>query len=153
MMPAAEADSIARTFGDGVRQVFTTGAAAATGLPAMYTPDAQLFDETETTYTGHDAIARGFSQGMPPGATLDIRSTGAVGSGDLVVDMGSYTFSVPNPQGGAPIQMQGRYMVALQRTEDGSWKIVRQIGDAIGIGGAAPTGPPPPAADTANRAR
>ena len=142
MMPSGEADSIARALGQTVQTIFTHGAAAGTELAATYAPDARLSDVTETTSSGHDAIARSFAQGMPPGASIDIRSSGAIGSGDLVVDMGTYTFSMPNPEGGAPMQMRGRYMIALQRMSDGSWKIVRQIDDAVGIGGAVTGGAP-----------
>jgi ketosteroid isomerase-like protein len=111
-------------------------------MPALYTPDAVLSDESEMTHAGQAAIARAFAQGTPPGSTIDIRSSGAIGSGDLIVDMGNYTFRMPNPQGGPAVSMNGRYLVVLQRLDDGSWKIARQMTDVVGIGGAMPAGPP-----------
>lgn len=145
MMANDEAESIARGVRQSVTLVLQSGERAATDMPGLYTPDAVLSDESEVTHAGNPQIARSFAQGMPPGATIDIRSTGAIGSGDLVVDMGNYTLTMPNPQGGAPMTMNGRYLVALQRMSDGSWKIVRQLTDAVGIGGALPAGPPQPA--------
>ena len=142
MMPSGEADSIARALREVVQAAFTRGAGAGPALAATYAPDARLSDVNEVTISGHEAIAQSFAQGMPPGASIDIRSSGAIGSGDLVVDMGTYTFSMPNPEGGIPVKMRGRYMIALQRMSDGSWKVVRQIDDAVGNSGAA--GAPPP---------
>ena len=143
MMAAGEADSIAGMVREAVMATFGTGPQAASGMPALYTQDAVLSDVTEQTHSGNAAIARWFAQGMPPGASISIRSTGATGSGDLVVDMGTYTFSAPDPRGGPPMEMRGRYMIAIQQMSDGSWKIVRQIDDAMGIGGAVSAGPPP----------
>ena len=148
MMPASEVDSIARSVREAAAAALASGPQAATTMPELYTPDAVLSDESEVTHAGHAQIARAFAQGTPPGATIDIRSSGAIGSGDLVVDMGNYRFSMPNPQGGAAITMNGRYLVVLQRMNDDSWKIVRQLTDVVGIGGAMPSGPPP-ASDSA----
>ena len=69
---------------------------------------------------------------MPPGTSIDIRSIGAIGSGDLVVDMGTYTFSMSDSAGGSAQQMHGRYLIVIQRMDDGSWKIVRQVENPIG---------------------
>ena len=149
MMPATEADSIASAVRRHVTTILASGAQAATTMPAVYTADAVLSDESEATHAGQAAIARAFAQGIPPGATIDIRSTSVIGSGDLVVDMGTYTFTMPNPQGGAAMPMNGRYLVVLQRMTDGSWKIARQLTDVVGIGGAMPGGPPPAAGDSA----
>lgn len=144
MMANDEAESIARGVRQRVTAILQSGTQAATDMPSVYSVDAVLSDESETTWAGNAQIARAFAQGMPPGASIDIRSTGARGSGDLVVDMGTYTVNMPNPQGGSPIAMHGRYLVVLQRMSDGSWKIVRQLTDATGIGGALPAGPPQP---------
>ncbi len=154
VMAHDESESIAHGMRQSVTTVLQSGAQAVTGMPALYTPDAVLSDESETTYAGREQIARAFSQGLPPGATIDIRATSRpVGSGDLVVDMGTYRVTMPNPQGGPDIAMNGRYLVVLQRTEDDSWKIVRQITDVVGTGGALVDGPPAPvdsvAADSA----
>ena len=150
MMANDEAESISRHMREQVTALVQSGAAAATGLPALYAPDAVLSDETETTHSGNARIARAYAHAMPPGASIDIRSEGVIGSGDLVVDMGHYTFSMPGPQG-TPTRVNGRYLVVLQRMADDSWKIVRELTDAVGMGGALPPGPPP--ADTAPTTR
>ncbi len=150
MMPAPEADSIARGMAQAVTDAIASGRQAATDLPALYAPDAVLSDESEQSYAGQGAITRAFAQGIPAGASIDIRSESVIGSGDLVVDMGHYTFSMPNPQGGARMDMRGRYLVVLQRMDDGSWKIARQLTDAVGMGGAI-TGGPPASSDTVAR--
>lgn len=126
MMSAAEADAALNQVRPQYIQTFASGARAATGLPALYTPDAVYSDPDEVTHAGHAAIREAFEEGVPAGATLRVRSFGAVGSGDLVVDMGAYTVEIPQA-GGAPTQENGRYMIAIQRTDDGSWKVVRHL--------------------------
>ena len=44
MMPSSQADSIAGAIRDATTAAFATGAAAATGIPALYAPDAVLSD-------------------------------------------------------------------------------------------------------------
>ena len=137
MMPAARADSIARLIRDATTAAFATGPGAATGIPALYAPDAVLSDASNETHAGHAAITRAYTEGMPPGASIEIASAGAIGSGDLVVDMGTYTFRMPNPAGGPPIEVPGRYLGAIQRMDDGSWKVVRMVENPIGPGADA----------------
>ena len=117
-------------------QTFATGARAATGLPALYTPDAVYSDPDGETYSGQAAIRRAFEEGVPTGSTIRLESFGAVGSGDLVVDMGGYTVETPQ-DGGAPLVENGRYMVAIQRMDDGTWKIVRHLSSQQGPGAQA----------------
>ena len=142
MMPAGQADSIARLVRDATTAAFASGAAAATAIPATYAQDAVLSDGMNQTHAGHAAIARVYAQGMPPGASIDIRSSGAIGSGDLVVDMGTYTVRIPNPTGGAT-EIPGRYLIAIQRMDDDSWKIVRQIENPIGPAPSPSSAPAP----------
>ena len=140
MMPSAQADSIAREMRDATTAAFATGAGAATGIPALYAPDAVLSDGMNVMHAGHEAIARAYAQGMPAGASIDIRSMGAIGSGDLIVDMGTYTFRMPDPAGGPLLEMPGRYLIAMQRMDDGSWKIVRQVENPTGTAPASAHG-------------
>lgn len=141
MMVAAEADSVARDMASAVAAAIASGPQAATTMPELFAPDAVFSDVTERSYAGQAAIRAAYAQGLPAGASIDIRSQSVMGSGDLVVDMGRYTVNVPNPQGGAATSINGRYLVVLQRMDDGSWKIARQLTDAVGIGGALPDGP------------
>ena len=125
MMPASEVDSIARTLRTGFTEWFERGGEPSAMIPAMYATDAILSDEYGRTHSGRAAIEASF-QPMAPGTQIDFRSFGAVGSGDLIVDIGSYElrYTMPDGQRGTAT---GRYMTAHQRMEDGSWKLVRQL--------------------------
>ena len=126
MMRGTEVDEAVNQVRPLYIQTFASGARAATGLPALYTSDAVYSDPDEQTHAGQAAIREAFADGVPAGATLRVSSFGAVGSGDLVVDMGRYTVEIPQPTG-RPAQENGRYMIAIQRMDDGSWKVVRHL--------------------------
>ena len=126
MMPANEVDSIAREVRATFIERFGRGGADTT-LAAMYAPDAIFSDETGTTHNG--AQIRNAFASMPPGTRLELTSFGPVGSGDLNVDIGTYVVSFTTP-GGQQIRAPGRYMIALQRMNDDSWRVVRQISSA-----------------------
>lgn len=126
MMSAVEVEAAVNQVRPQYIQTFGSGARAATGLPAFYTPDAVYSDPDEETHAGLAAIREAFAEGLPPGATLRVSSFGSVGSGDLVVDMGAYTVELPQANA-APVQENGRYMIAIQRMDDGTWKIVRHL--------------------------
>lgn len=125
MMPAAEVDSIARRMRIEFAEWFAAGGEASTMVRAMYAPDAIFSDELGTTHSGRAALEHAFSQ-MAPGSQIEIRSFGALGSGDLLVDLGTYEVSFPVPNG-ERASANGRYMIAYQRMEDGTWKVVRQL--------------------------
>ena len=137
MMASGAVDSIARTVRTDFTEWFERGGAASTMIPAKYAPDAIFSDEMGRTHSGRAALEASFEQ-MAPGSQIEIRSFGAVGSGDLLVDIGSYEVrsTLPNGQRGTS---HGRYMIAYQRMDDGSWKVVRQLttSDAPPPGGVA----------------
>ena len=136
MMTPEEVDAAVNQVRPQYIQTFSSGARAATGLPALYTPDAVYSDPEEATHSGQAAIREAFADGLPAGATLRVSSFGAVGSGDLVVDMGRFTVELPQPNGQA-MEQNGRYMIAIQRLDDGSWKIVRHLSALMGPGATA----------------
>lgn len=136
MMSPEEVDAAINQVRPQYIQTFASGARAATGLPALYTPDAVYSDPKEQTHAGQAAIRDAFAEGIPAGATLRVSSFGAVGSGDLVVDMGRFTVELPQPSG-QPMQQNGRYMLAIQRMDDGSWKVVRHLSALMGPGATA----------------
>lgn len=156
MMPASEVDSIARRMRTEFADWFASGGDASTMVPQMYAPDAIFSDELGTTHSGRAALQRAFSQ-MAPGSSIEIRSFGAVGSGDLLVDLGAYEVSYPMPDG-QRMNAMGRYMIAYQRMDDGSWKVVRQLTTsgappAAGGGAAADSAAARPSAAPADSAR
>ncbi|HUF12356.1 MAG TPA: nuclear transport factor 2 family protein [Longimicrobiales bacterium] len=125
-MSATEVDAAVNQVRPQYIQTFGSGARAATGLPALYTADAVYSDSDGETHAGLAAIREAFADGVPPGASLRVSSFGSVGSGDLVVDMGAYTVDLPQANGAA-VQENGRYMTAIQRMDDGTWKVVRHL--------------------------
>lgn len=136
MMSPADVDAAVAHVRPQYIQTFASGARAATGLPALYTADAVYSDPEGQTYSGQAAIRQAFAEGVPTGSTIRLESFGAVGSGDLVVDMGGYTVETPQADG-APLRQHGRYMVAIQRMDDGTWKIVRHLSSQQGPGAQA----------------
>lgn len=155
MMPASEVDSIARRMRTEFAEWFATGGEPSTMVSSMYAPDAIFSDELGRTHAGRAALGRAFSR-MAPGSSIETRSLGAVGSGDLLVDLGTYEVTFPLANG-ERATANGRYMLAFQRMDDGSWKVVRQLttgGAAAGNAGTpdttrAPADTGTAAADTA----
>lgn len=138
MMAAAEVDSIARMTRAAFTEWFERGGEPSAMITAMYAPDAILSDEYGRTHSGRAAIEASFEP-MAPGTQMEIRSFGAIGSGDLIVDIGSYELRY-TMRDGRRGTATGRYMTTHQRMDDGSWKVVRQLttsGSPAGGSGAA----------------
>ena len=136
MMASTEVDSIARDVRERFSRWFAAGAGDAATADSLYASDVIFSDEMEQTHRGLDGIRSAFSE-MQPGSTIEIQSFGAVGSGDLIVDLGTYAIAFPTPDG-QRMTARGRYMIALQRMTDGTWKVVRQLSSASLPGGGMP---------------
>lgn len=121
-------------------KAYETGDAQAIGR--LYTEDAISEPNNQPTLRGREAIVASlesmFEQvSVTPVLTPDeTRTLGSVG-----LDRGTYTVTVTPKAGAPPTSSQGRYMVVFVKQADGSWKVTRDMDNAIG----AP--PPTPGAE------
>ena len=125
------------------------------GVVALYTADAVVQLQNAPALKGSDAIRTYFNtaMGTPTRATTDIRSTTMMGRQDLAVGVGTFTMTPPAPpapaKGAAPAPpppVAGKYIDALTKQADGSWKIAFHA-----ISFDAPPAPPPAPAKPARR--
>ncbi len=114
---------------DAWAAAFAAGDAAA--LAALYTNDAARMNPGEPTVSGPAAIQAGFEQMFSEAtASNDIRPEMTDVSGDWGFDSGTYTSTVTPKAGGEAMTESGRYLVVLRKQADGSWKIVREMGNS-----------------------
>jgi uncharacterized protein (TIGR02246 family) len=101
------------------------------GMAANYTADAILMMPNEKVARGHDEIAKAFA-GMFSQATLKdpkLVTTDLIVNGDLAIETGTYDWTV-QPKKGKAVHDVGKYLTVWKRQPDGSWKIIRDIGNA-----------------------
>jgi ketosteroid isomerase-like protein len=118
-------------------------------LVALYTSAAELQVPDKPAVKGSDALRSYFNGalGTPTRPTVDIRSTMMMGRQDLAVGVGTFTMTPPAPPAPAkgaepapPPPVAGKYIDALTKQADGSWKIAFH---AISFD-APPVAPAPP---------
>ena len=118
-------------------------AAAAKDLERMvtfYAADAAMFPPNASLVTGQEAIRALWAQLMAsPGYALSWQATRAEvsGTGDLGYTVGTYEFTINDPQG-QPVTERGKYVAVWKKQPDRTWKIVADIYNS--------NQPPPPAA-------
>jgi len=118
-MLAAAADSMSKGFAAAVAARDTDAVAA------MYADDARLMPPNMPMVQGRDAIRGVWAEFLKmPDMQLTPTSSNVIASdaGDLVVDVGSYTFSGKGPKGEAMTD-EGKYLTVMKKV-DGAWKIV-----------------------------
>jgi uncharacterized protein (TIGR02246 family) len=112
---------------DSINQAYLAAVAArdTNAIVALYAADARLMPPNATAAVGPDSIRAawiGFLQ--IPDLQLNTQSTQIIGSdsGDLAVDVGTYTFSGKLPNGQSMTDV-GKYVTVMKKV-DGQWKIV-----------------------------
>jgi uncharacterized protein (TIGR02246 family) len=114
----------------------------AEAIGELYAPEAISEPNGQPTLSGRDAIVtsltRMFEQvSVKPVLTpAETRTLGSVG-----LDRGTYTVTVTPKAGAPPSSSQGRYMVVFVKLADGSWKVSRDMDNALGL--PPPTTPSP----------
>ena len=112
----------------------------ADAIGALYTDDAVTQTNMQATATGRPAIIEQlkgtFSQFN---LKMDITPEETHTLGNSGWERGRYTMSMSPKAGGAPMAMDGRYMILLEKGADGSWKLSRDMDNTA-------TPPAPPAA-------
>lgn len=99
----------------------------AAGVAAVYTPDAAVMPPDRPGVAGRDAI-RELNAGdmaMLPGAQLAIDVVSVTANGPLAVDRGTWTLTMPGPDGAA-MEMTGKYL-AVWHQIDGQWYMAEDI--------------------------
>jgi uncharacterized protein (TIGR02246 family) len=95
----------------------------AAGVAAWYTEDAIAMPPNMDMAQGTNAIQELIGSFNSMGATnLALTTDEVMGAGDLAIEVGKYTYSMP---GG--LQDSGKYIVVWKKGADGSWKLHRDI--------------------------
>jgi uncharacterized protein (TIGR02246 family) len=118
-MITAAVDSISRAF------MAAVAARDTDAVVALYAPDARLLPPNAPASMGHEAIRAMWAGFLKtPDMQLNTQTSQIINSdaGDLVVDVGTYTFSGKDPKGKAFTEV-GKYVTVLRKV-DGAWKIV-----------------------------
>jgi len=124
---SAEKDRIAL---DKLRTDFAAAFNAndAAGVANLYSSDAVLMPEGESTVAGRAAIQQYFKDGfnqLTMKATLNSQECTFIGS-DWAYDRGAYAITVTPKAGGNPMTQEYKYLTLLHREPDG-WKAKRDI--------------------------
>lgn len=111
------------------------------GLVSHYSDDAIMSPPGMPKAEGTDAIRSAYTQmyaaGNPASAELNTERVTVSESGDLAVEVGSFTFAGPGPDG-TTMTETGKYLAVWKPTADGSWKIAADIWNADAAPGAVP---------------
>lgn len=104
--------------------VYNAGDAA--GLTNHFTEDAVLLNPGEPIVTGHDSLEATFEDWFSgPSRKLEILSSEVRSVGDLAVERADYTVRASDSP--HTVVATGKYVMAWQRSSDGTWKIVWDI--------------------------
>ena len=102
------------------------------GVVSLYTGDAVVHQEDTTALSGSNAIRTWLNSalGTPTRPVLDVKVASMTGRQDLAVTEGTFTLTPPAPPApakgaapAAPAPMAGRWLNAITKQPDGSWKI------------------------------
>jgi uncharacterized protein (TIGR02246 family) len=110
-------------------------------IGAMYVADAVLMPPNLPRVSGADSIRQFWAQIWPLKATLEITPTSVRASGDLAVEEGNWTWSMPTPAGDQ--KDNGKYLVSWRKV-DGQWRIAQDMWSSDN-----PPPPPPPSSPPA----
>jgi ketosteroid isomerase-like protein len=142
---AADLQGIAKVR-DGFAAAFKSQDVAA--VSALYVSDGLTQPNNQPTGSGPAGIAASFKaffdQFNITSFTLAPVKTEA--SGNLGYDIGTYSFTAtPKPKGDT-VKIDGRYVVVLRKSADGTWKAIADMDNV-------PTMPPMPAAPAPKKAK
>ena len=108
-------------FGESIR----TGNASAVG--ALYTDDALLMPPNTEMIRGRDGTTKFWAGAIKMGVKDAILSTVELHQqGDMVEEVGNYTLKI-QPEGQAPFEDRGKYVVLWKMGDDGVWRLHRDI--------------------------
>ncbi len=102
-----------------------------TAIAANYADDAIAMMQNMEAWRGRDAIRRGFAGLFSQMSVkdFDLNTDDVIVSGDLAVETGTYELT-SQPKRGSETKEKGKYVVVWRRQADGSWKIIRDVGNS-----------------------
>jgi uncharacterized protein (TIGR02246 family) len=104
---------------------YNSGDAAA--MAELYTEDGALLPPGAARVDGREGIAALWQGYMDAGVQdLDLETVEIEDHGDSASEVGIYTLTVPDGEGGR-VTGHGKYIVLWQRGEDGVWRLHRDI--------------------------
>jgi uncharacterized protein (TIGR02246 family) len=142
--PAAAADTTADVAAIGqVRSEYeaAVNAGDAARITTLYTADGITMPSHRPLVSGRDAILAYEQELMSTfSPTLSLTAAETRVLGDWAYDRGSYRLTLtPKAAGGTPVTDEGKYLVLLQKQNDGSWKLARGSSNSdLPMPGAAP---------------
>ncbi len=125
-----------------IRAAYATamGAGDATAIANLYTEDGISQTNQMATMTGRAAIVEGqnaaFAQVSFSDMVITPEETHTLGN--IGYERGRYKMTVTPKAGGATATQQGRYMLVLQKGEDGMWRVARDMDNVDSLPAAAP---------------
>ena len=97
------------------------------GVAALYTADAALFPPGAARVDGRAAIQAFWQGAIDDGITaLSLEAVEVEESGDLAMEVGSFSLAVPG-EGGQQTTVFGKYIVVWKKGADGVWRLYRDI--------------------------
>jgi len=131
-----------------IRGAYATamGAGDATAIGDLYPEDGVSQTNQMATMIGRVAIVEGQKATFAQVSFSDMEITPEETHtfGNTGYERGRYKMNVTPKAGGAPAVQQGRYMLILQKGEDGTWRVARDMDnvDSPPAAAPAPTAPP-----------
>ena len=101
---------------------------SAAGVASLYADDAAAFPPDMKRVDGRENIQKLWQGAMDLGISdLTLTTVEVEESGDLAFETGTFTLKAPGNEGGKPVDAAGKYVVVWKKTQDGSWKLYRDI--------------------------
>jgi ketosteroid isomerase-like protein len=122
---------------------FNAGDAAAVMDTYENSPELVSYPPDALEAIGYDAVKAGYEKSFAgmPGGKLELIDPHYRAIGDAVLSYGRWKMVMPNPQGGAPIELTGRF-TDVKAERNGKWVY---LVDHASVPFAPPAPVPPPA--------
>jgi ketosteroid isomerase-like protein len=92
------------------------------GIVALYTSDARVMPPGAEMASGSDVVRTVFGGIIDAGFSAELTSIESKVSGDMAYDVGTLALSVDGE-----VVATGKFIVTLQRSDDGEWLITNDI--------------------------
>ena len=112
---------------DGYAAAMTSGDAAA--FENLYTPDGVSQTNQMATMTGRPAIVADMEKTFDQMSfsDMEIMPDETHTMGNMGFERGHYKMMVTPKAGGDPMPQMGRYMLVLEKGDDGMWRVARDM--------------------------